>query len=155
MDLEHWASFRRSFDDLTTLLAEVVSGEDPPASILMLGGDVHCSYLAEARLTAVRHPGTAIRQLTMSPFRNPIPTQIGWGMWFLGSRGMTAVLHRLARSARVRDVALEWRVPYGPWFGNGVMTITLSGDDWTIDVDHAALRGERQVLDRTLTYGRA
>jgi len=155
MDLEHWASFRRSFDDLTTLLAEVVSGEDPPASILMLGGDVHCSYLAEAQLTAVRHPGTAIRQLTMSPFRNPIPKQIGWGMWFLGTRGMTVVLHRLARSARVRDVALGWQVPYGPWFGNGVMTITLSGDDWTIDVDHAALRGERQVLDRTLTYGRA
>ncbi len=56
MDLEHWASFRKSFDDVTDLLAELVGGEDPPASILMLSGDVHCSYLAEARLTAVRAP---------------------------------------------------------------------------------------------------
>ena len=73
-----WSTGRRSggrFDDVTTLLAELVSGEDRPASILMLSGDVHCSYLAEARLTAVRHPGTAIRQLTMSPFRNPVPRQ--------------------------------------------------------------------------------
>ena len=153
MDLEHWASFRRSFDDVTTLLAELVSGEDPPASILMLSGDVHCSYLAEARLTAVRHPGTAIRQLTMSPFRNPVPRKVQWANHLLDTHWMTTLLHKLARSAGVRDVAAEWELAHGPWFGNGVMTVTLSGADWTVDVDHAELRGDRQVLGRTLTYG--
>jgi hypothetical protein len=105
MDLEHWASFRKSFDDVTDLLAELVRGEDPPASILMLSGDVHCSYLAEARLAAVDHPGTAIRQLTMSPFRNPVPRHIQWANHLLDKRWMTTLLHKLARSAGVRDVA--------------------------------------------------
>ncbi|WP_328524142.1 DUF7800 domain-containing protein [Kribbella sp. NBC_00359] len=154
MDLEHWASFRKSLDDVTSLLAELVSGEDPPVSILMLSGDVHCSYLAEAWLTDVPHPGTAIRQLTMSPFRNPVPRYIRWANHLLGTRLMTALLHKLARMAGVRDVAAEWRLAHGPWFGNGAMTVTLSGEDWTVDVDHAELRGDRQMLERTLTYGR-
>jgi hypothetical protein len=154
MDLEHWASFRKSFDDVTDLLAEVAGGEDPPASILMLSGDVHCSYLAEARLLTVDHPGTAIRQLTMSPFRNPIPRHIQWANPLLDKRWMTTLLHKLARAAGVRDVAADWRIKHGPWFGNGAMTLTLSGEDWSVDVDHAELRGERQLLSRTLTYGR-
>lgn len=154
MDLEHWASFRRSFDDVTDLLAEVVGGEDPPASILLLSGDVHCSYLAEAHLLAVDHPGTAIRQLTMSPFRNPVPRHIQWANHLLDKRWMTTLLHKLARSAGVRDVAADWRIAHGPWFGNGAMTVTLSGEDWAVDVDHAELRGERQLLERSLTYGR-
>ncbi|TDD25602.1 alkaline phosphatase family protein [Kribbella turkmenica] len=154
MDLEHWASFRRSFDDVTDLLAAVVGAEDPPASILMLSGDVHCSYLAEARLLAVDHPGTAIRQLTMSPFRNPVPRHIQWANHLLDKRWMTTVLHKLARAAGVRDVAADWRIAHGPWFGNGAMTVTLSGEDWAVEVDHAELHGGRQTLDRTLTYGR-
>jgi hypothetical protein len=154
MDLEHWASFRKSLDDVTDLLADVVGAEDPPASILMLSGDVHCSYIAEARLTAVDHPGTAIRQLTMSPFRNPVPQHIRWGNHLLDKRWMTTLLHKLARAAGVQDVAADWRIAHGPWFENGAMTVALSGEDWAVDVDHAELRGERQVLDRTLTYGR-
>jgi hypothetical protein len=153
MDLEHWASFRKSFDDVTDLLAAMVSTEDPPASILMLSGDVHCSYLAEARLAVVDHPGTAIRQLTMSPFRNPVPRHIRWANHLLDTRWMTTLLHKLARSAQVRDVAADWRIAHGPWFENGAMTLTLSGEDWTVDVDHASLQGERQVLQTTVTYG--
>src|SRR6185436_20812936 len=110
---EHWASFRKSLDEVTTLLTEVVGGEDPPASILMLSGDVHCSYVAEARLTTVEHPGTAIRQLTMSPFRNPVPHHVRWANHILGTRWMTALLHRLARSAGVQDVAVDWRLSHG------------------------------------------
>jgi hypothetical protein len=150
MDLEHWASFRKSFDDVTDLLTDLVRGEDPPASILMLSGDVHCSYIAEAELETVDHPGTAIRQLTMSPFRNPIGRPIQFANKLLDSRWMTGLLHRLARSAGVRDVAARWRTAYGPWFGNGVMTVTVADDRWLVEVDHAALFRDRQVLRRTV-----
>ena len=152
MDLEHWASFRKSFDDVTDLLADLVRDEDPPRSILMLSGDVHCSYMAEARLTAQAHPRTAIRQLTMSPFRNPVGKHIQLANKLLDSRWMTTLLHKLARSAGVSDVAANWRTAHGPWFGNGVMTVTISGDDWGVDVDHAAEFKGRQTLARTLTY---
>jgi hypothetical protein len=152
MDLEHWASFRRSFDDLTDLFGDLVRSENPPNSILMLSGDVHCSYLAEATLTDVEHPGTAIRQLTMSPFRNPVGWHIRLANKLLDSRGLTKVLHRLSRSAGVRDVAAGWRTAYGPWFENGVMTVTVYGDDAEVDVDHARMVDGRQELVSTLRY---
>jgi hypothetical protein len=152
MDLEHWASFRRSFDDLTELLADLVRAEEPPISVLMLSGDVHCSYLAEARLLDVPHPRTAIRQLTMSPFRNPVGRHIRWANKVLDSRWMTAVLHRLARAAGVRDVAATWRTTSGPWFDNGVMTVAICGDDWLVAVDHATVAQGRQILRGTTRY---
>ncbi|MEU0096244.1 alkaline phosphatase D family protein [Kribbella sp. NPDC006257] len=152
MDLEHWASFRKSFDDVTDLLTDLVRGENPPASILMLSGDVHCSYVAEASLEAVEHPGTAIRQLTMSPFRNPVGRHIALANKLLDSRWMTALLHKLAKSAGVRDVAASWRTAYGPWFGNGVMTVVVDDDRVAVDVDHAKVAGGRQELTSTVRY---
>ena len=152
MDLEHWASFRKSFDDLTDLLTDLVRGENPPTSILMLSGDVHCSYVAEASLDAVEHPGTAVRQLTMSPFRNPVGRHIALANKLLDSRWMTALLHKLAKSAGVRDVAASWRTAYGPWFGNGVMTVVVDDDRVAVDVDHAKVAGGRQELTSTVRY---
>jgi len=152
MDLEHWASFRKSFDDVTDLLGDLVRSDDPPSSILMLSGDVHCSYLAEASLNSVDHARTAIRQLTMSPFRNPVGWHIRLANKLLDNRGMTKVLHRLARSAGVLDVAARWRTAHGPWFDNGVMTLTVDGDDVAVDVDHAAVERGRQLLKPTLHY---
>jgi phosphodiesterase/alkaline phosphatase D-like protein len=152
MDLEHWSSFRKSFDELIDLLRDLVRSDDPPASVLMLSGDVHCSYLSEARLRDEPEATTAIRQLTMSPFRNPIGKHIQLANKLLDNRWMTAALRRLARSAGVRDVAADWQLTHGPWFDNGVMTVTISGDDWTVDVDHAAVAGGQQVLRRTLRY---
>ena len=152
MDLEHWASFRKSFDDVTDLFCDLVTAENPPNSILMLSGDVHCSYLTEAELRGTDHPRTAIRQLTMSPFRNPVGWHIRLANKLLDSRGMTNLLHRLARSAKVRDVAATWRTAYGPWFDNGVMTVTVDGDDVAVDVNHAAVSHGRQVLTSTLRY---
>lgn len=54
IDLEHWAAFRSSFDHVARLLAEISSGRRgrPPASIVLLSGDVHYGYLAEASLSA-------------------------------------------------------------------------------------------------------
>jgi hypothetical protein len=101
----------------------------------------------------VDHPGTAIRQLTMSPFRNPVGKHFRLAFKFLGTRWMTSLLHQVARSARVRDVAASWRTAYGPWFDNGVMTITVSGEDWAVQVDHAEVFQGRQRLRRTVTYG--
>ncbi|MEV8378682.1 alkaline phosphatase D family protein [Kribbella sp. NPDC056861] len=152
MDLEHWASFRNSFDDVTELFGDLVRSDDPPKSILMLSGDVHCSYLAEASLTGVEHPRTAIRQLTMSPFRNPVGWHIRLANKLLDSRPMTKALHALARSAGVQDVAASWRTAYGPWFENGVMTVIVQGDTAAVAVDHARLTAGRHELRSTLRH---
>jgi hypothetical protein len=49
VDLEHWAAFRNSFDDMVELVTAVGQRDDPPASVLWLSGDVHCSYIARPR----------------------------------------------------------------------------------------------------------
>ena len=57
VDLEHWAAFNRSFEQLCDWLRTIARGTEsaePPASILLLGGDVHCSSVSEVDLGAGR-----------------------------------------------------------------------------------------------------
>ena len=115
----------------------------------MLSGDVHCSYLARARLRATRHPGTALHQLTMSPFRNPVPRYIRWGNRLLDTKVFAAGLHALARAAKVGEVGLDWRVDHGPWFDNGVMTVVMDDGSVVVQVEHARLADEQELLDTT------
>jgi hypothetical protein len=150
VDLEHWPAFRRSFDDMVDLLRRVVTTRRPPASVLILSGDVHCSYTARAHLTGVEHAATAVHQLTMSPFRNPMERLLRLANWLLERRLVRWGWHRIARLAGVPDVAVEWEVDHGPWFDNGVMTVVFDGRRADVEVHHAAVRDGREVLSRTL-----
>jgi PhoD-like phosphatase len=150
LDLEHWAAFRASFDETVDLLAAVVRAPSPPATVLLLGGDVHCNYTAAAELVEVDHPATTIHQLTMSPFRNDIPRVGKLANRWLNRRTLTAVVHRMARSAKVRDVAITWHVEHGPWFDNGVMTVEFAGRSARLRLDHAHQTEGRQTLSNTL-----
>ena len=61
-DLEHWAAFGRSFAEFGRLLAGLAAGTlgPPPASITVVSGDVHHSYLAAVDLPAGTRPHSAI-----------------------------------------------------------------------------------------------
>ena len=50
LDLEHWAAFGHCVDRLCVLLEDVAAGRrgPAPATIVLLSGDVHHAYLAEA-----------------------------------------------------------------------------------------------------------
>jgi hypothetical protein len=149
VDLEHWPAFRQSFDRLVDLLGNLVRLPEAPASVLLLSGDVHCSYTAPARLLDVEHPNTAIHQLTMSPFRNPLEAPIKLvNRWFERTL-VQRFWHRLARLAGVQDARIDWEVDHGPWFSNGVMTLVIEGRTVRLEVDHARVADGRQVLART------
>jgi phosphodiesterase/alkaline phosphatase D-like protein len=149
-DLEHWAAFRRSFDDLVTLLREVAGHPRGPASVLLLSGDVHCSYTARVRLPGVDVERTVVHQLVMSPFRNPLNRQMQVANKLLDSRPVRALTRLLALSAGVREPLVDWDVEQGPWFDNGVMTVVLATDGAAaVEVDHALLRDGHQLLSRT------
>ena len=84
LDLEHWAAFRRSFEALAETFARIGTGTPrqsgarvgagpayaPPASISVLSGDVHHSYVARARF-ADPSVVTPVHQLTCSPDPQP------------------------------------------------------------------------------------
>ena len=128
-DLEHWSAFGHSFERLGRALAAVARGEygRAPATALVLSGDVHHAYAAElvqpAGLTARVH------QLTVSPLHHqaPHPIRVGFRIgWSRRARRLTA---RMARLARVEPTGLDWRKLAGPFFGNQIGELVLSGAD--------------------------
>ena len=150
VDLEHWAAFRASFDALVELLGEVARGPHAPASVLVLSGDVHSSYTAQVRLPGVDPARTAIHQLVMSPFRNPLELPVKVANRLLAGGPLRRLTGVLARRAGVVDPPVDWEVQYGPWFDNGVMTVAVEGRSARAQIDHARVVGGRQVLHRTM-----
>ena len=138
LDLEHWAAFGDSFRKLARLLTEVADGRrgKPPATVLVLSGDVHYSYLA-----AVEREGTPLVQITCSPLRNPIDRKMRLVGRFAASRAGTAIGRTLARLARVPQPEIEWSLDRGPWFDNVIATLELDGRD-------ALLRVEKTIADK-------
>lgn len=152
VDLEHWSAFRTSFAQIVELLRRVSSAPTPPRSVLILSGDVHCSYIADAHLVDTPHPGTVIRQLTMSPFRNSLPVPIKIVNRLFERKPLRALTRLMSRASAVPDTGLDWALDAGPWFQNGVMTIVLDGPTATLEVDKAEYDGTRQFLQRSGTF---
>jgi hypothetical protein len=151
-DLEHWAAFGHSFERLGAALAAVGRGEHgpPPATALVLSGDVHHAYAA-----ALVQPGdlrTSVHQLTVSPLHNQAPHpirvgfRIGWSRWAqLLTRGLT-------RSARVQRTALQWEKQAGPFFGNQIGELVLDGRSarFVLSVTDLGQEELKEVLDLPL-----
>jgi hypothetical protein len=123
IDLEHWGAFRRSFTAFARLIRDIAAGRRgrPPATITMLSGDVHYSYLARAR-TAL---GTGVYQVVSSPIRNPLSrtVRVGNGVASFALAGLVG--RGLAKLAGVPPTPFRWRVERGPWFHNTVATLDL------------------------------
>ncbi|MEV4970062.1 alkaline phosphatase D family protein [Streptomyces scopuliridis] len=140
-DLEHWAAFPDSFEELTALIAEAGSGPDAPATVCVLSGDVHHAYVAEPSWTAGDGPDARIAQLTCSPVHNSVPGYMKLGFRF-GWSGLARRLgHALIRHGRITPSSVNWRKTGGPWFGNQLMTLTLHGRSADLRLEQARARG--------------
>jgi PhoD-like phosphatase len=137
VDFDHWASFARSFERMAKLLEEVGSGErgEPPASIVVLSGDVHHAYLAEVGFPAGSNLKSAVYQAVCSPYRNPLDGHERLAIKAGFSRPFTAAMKALAGAAGAPDPGLRWRLADGPYFDNQVATIRLEGREATIKLD--------------------
>ena len=131
-DLEHWASFRASFDRLAAMIRDVgngvhgAGGGQAPATICVLSGDVHHAYVARA--SYVDGTDSAVFQLTCSPFHNHVPApmkltfRLCWSQ--VAERSTRAILGLLAK---VPPMILEWSREAGPYFGDELMTLVIDG----------------------------
>ena len=129
LDLEHWAAFGASFERLAQRIQEVGAGlhGDPPASIVLLSGDVHHAYLAQVAFHRDAGVRSAVYQAVCSPFRNPLDNRERRTIRFGASRTGHAIGRLLARTAGVGDPPIRWRIDDGPWFDNQVGTLELHG----------------------------
>jgi phosphodiesterase/alkaline phosphatase D-like protein len=154
IDLEHWASFRSSFERLAGLIRGVASGQrgTPPASIVFLSGDVHYAYLAEADLPRARAP-TKVFQAVCSPFRHCLDPPLERANRIACSPITAGATRLLPRSARVRRPPIGWRLKHGPCFENEVATLELSGRRATLRFDRTPPRELRleQIVEVRLT----
>ncbi|MBI5104822.1 MAG: alkaline phosphatase D family protein [Solirubrobacterales bacterium] len=128
VDLEHWAAFGRSFARLTDLIREVASGGrgTPPASVIVLSGDVHHAYLAEAAF-----PGDGVRsavvQVVCSPVRNPLDARERRTLRLALTTPARGIGRALARSAGVPPARVRWEFVQKPTFDNQVGLLDLDG----------------------------
>ncbi|MGN6380103.1 MAG: alkaline phosphatase D family protein [Gaiellales bacterium] len=130
LDLEHWPAFQRSFERMMQLLRDVASGAGgnrPPASVTLVGGDVHNAYVAEVSLGRFVPEHSRIHQLVCSPFRNPVSPMQRRALKLVGTRAAGAVLQGVARLAGVHPPSVRWRFRAGPTFHNSIGIVQLDG----------------------------
>jgi hypothetical protein len=153
-DLEHWAAFGRSFAEFGRLLTGLATGPgtgpaaggaagaqgEPPASITVVSGDVHHSYLAAVDLPAPLQPHSAVYQAVCSPIHNLLPDQFRRGQRLATSRAGELIGTALARLAGVPEPEIRWRITHGPWFHNMLSMLEFDGR-------HARIRFERTTPD--------
>ncbi|WP_427922746.1 alkaline phosphatase D family protein [Streptomyces sp. cg40] len=147
-DLEHWAAFPNSFEELAGLIAEVGSGEAAPASVLVLSGDVHHAYVAEPKWRT-GGPTSRVLQLTCSPVHNSIPAYIRVGFRFGWSAVARGLGRRFARHGRCAEPSVKWHKTGGPWFGNQLMTLTLRGRSARLRLEQARADGTLKTVEES------
>jgi hypothetical protein len=161
VDLEHWSAFHDSFEGLAALLRAVASGErsngKPPASVVVLSGDVHHGYLAELDFGDGADVKSSVYQAVGSPLRNilglPERLAMRFGWSWLGER----VGKTFARSAGVEESSLRWHLMHEkPWFENHISTLGLRGRYAVLKVEkptpeHTGEPRLHPILERRLT----
>ena len=142
VDLEHWAAFSSSFGRFEQLLTGLASGTHgrPPASVTVISGDIHHSYLATVDFPARSNPRSAVYQAVCSPIHNVLPDSFRRGQQLTTSRAGELAGHSLARLAGVRRPRIRWRITRGPWFLNMLSTLEFDGRQ-------AHIRFDRTVCD--------
>jgi hypothetical protein len=128
VDLEHWAAFHQSFEQLCDWLRALADGTDevdPPATVLLLGGDVHCSSIHEVDLGTGR--SCCVHQLVCSPFRNPLSTKERRIVQATGSRVAEKIFSRLAKRAGVETPSASWTPIRKATFDNTLGELYLDG----------------------------
>lgn len=128
-DLEHWAAFGTSFTEFERLLTGLASGAAgrPPASVTVISGDIHHSYLAAVDLPARAAPRSAVYQAVCSPIHNALPGLLRRGQQLATSGAGELVGSALARLAGVSKPQLGWRITHGPWFSNMLASLEFDG----------------------------
>ncbi len=128
-DLEHWAAFGTSFTEFGQLLAGLAAGTHgpPPASVTVISGDIHHSYLAQVGFPAGTRPRSAVYQAVCSPIHNLLPQSFRRTQKLATSRAGALLGTALARLARVPRPEISWRITRGPWFRNMLCALEFDG----------------------------
>jgi len=142
-DLDHWASFRESFERMSQLLVAIATGEHgpPPASVVGLSGDVHNAYLSRVAFARGSGAVSKVWQAVCSPVRNPLTPNERRLQKFATSRTAWLITRLVARAASVGRPSIRWRTEAGPSFDNQIASIHVDGRSALLRVECVPLDG--------------
>ncbi|HEX9042273.1 MAG TPA: alkaline phosphatase D family protein [Trebonia sp.] len=168
VDLEHWPAFGASFARLERLLKELAAGQhathgDPPASVTVISGDVHHSYLAVVDLSGpAPEEGSgqeatgqetarksAVHEVVCSPFHQAMPPKMRFAQQLASSWASGRVGTIAAKLAGASLPGIRWRVTAGPWFQNMIAVLEFDGPE--SGGTGARVRFDRSVADASGT----
>ena len=138
VDLEHWAAFRGSFERLAAWFARVGApdrGDAAPATICVLSGDVHHTYVSEASYP--KRLATRVYQITCSPIHNTIPLPMRLVFKASWSHTFERFVGVFRRWAHVPPPPIRWHHPTGPHFGNMLALLILDGREARLVLEQA------------------
>jgi PhoD-like phosphatase len=144
-DLEHWSAFHDSFERLCEWLENVADGGEgtrPPATVVLLGGDVHNAYINEVILRTRSRTPSRVFQVVCSPFRNPLSRAQKWAVRLISSGIAAASLRGLARLAGVERSRADWRFVRRPSFHNSIGELELDRRNARVTLYRSAQAGE-------------
>ncbi|GAB2515509.1 DUF7800 domain-containing protein [Nocardiopsis aegyptia] len=129
LDLEHWGAFQYSLRRLAAGVGELARGErgPAPATVLLLSGDVHFSYLARARGLGGSEGAGRVTQLVSSPLCNQLPVKLRRLARLSISAPFRLAGRVLTGLARVPRSGLRWHLEGRPYFGNTIGEVSFDG----------------------------
>jgi hypothetical protein len=83
-----------------------------------------------------------------SPFRNDLGRRERRVLRFAASRPGRVIARALARTARVEDPGIRWRVTDGPYFDNQVATLRIRDHGLEVDIDKTVAGDRHPRLER-------
>ncbi|HTR95241.1 MAG TPA: alkaline phosphatase D family protein [Trebonia sp.] len=153
LDLEHWPAFGESFIRLERLLGEIATGQRspagrPPASVTIISGDIHHSYLAAVhlpkRIAGAPPAGTggagarsAVYEAVCSPFHQAMPPKMITAQKIASSRLGGIIGTAISSLAGAHIPKLTWRITEGPWFENMIAVLEYNGATAGVRFDRA------------------
>lgn len=137
VDLEHWPAFRASFERLVGDIRAIASGQRgrAPASVIVLAGDVHHAYVAEAEFPGDDGIESAVVQAVCSPMRNPLGFLERSFMKTALSHPARRFTRFLARRAGVPPTPVAWEFTESPTFDNQIGTVDIDGREAVIRIE--------------------
>lgn len=143
LDLEDWPAFGSSFTQLIQLIRDLASGTasaagtEPPATIAILSGDIHFSYVAAASFPETSPDHSRVYQLVSSPIRNTLARRQRRAMQFAVSRTGRTVGRLLHRSVGGTPTTATWTVTHGPEFANELAALSIDGRQLAFTLERA------------------
>ncbi|NNE12157.1 MAG: alkaline phosphatase family protein [Ilumatobacter sp.] len=140
IDTEHWPAFDDSFRNFEQLLIDRATTSDAPATVAVLGGDIHFSYAVAVEARNGDEFDSRVHQIVSSPIRNKLGAPERRAMRFAQSDVGRRVAEFLMRRVGREPSRLRWDLDIDPVFDNHLGLLEFEHDE-------ARLTMERAVLD--------